>query len=46
MEFRVSQRFVQGHDFSEGVHALLIDKPRRAAKWQHRSIHDVTRDEV
>eukprot|EP00698_Gefionella_okellyi_P013299 TRINITY_DN3632_c0_g2_i1.p1 TRINITY_DN3632_c0_g2~~TRINITY_DN3632_c0_g2_i1.p1 ORF type:complete len:497 (+),score=100.90 TRINITY_DN3632_c0_g2_i1:61-1491(+) len=33
MEFRISQRFMQGNDFNEGVRAMLIDKPRRAAKW-------------
>ncbi len=45
MEYRLSQAFMAGHDFHEGIRALLIDKDK-APKWQHASIDDVTRAEV
>ena len=45
MEYRLSQAFMAGHDFHEGIRALLIDKDK-APKWQHASIHEVAPAEV
>ena len=45
MEYRLSQAFMAGHDFHEGIRALLIDKDK-APKWQHGSIHEVSPAEV
>ena len=45
MEYRLSQAFMAGHDFHEGIRALLIDKDK-APKWQHASIGEVTKAEV
>jgi enoyl-CoA hydratase len=33
LEFRISQHFMAGHDFYEGIRALLIDKDR-TPRWQ------------
>ena len=40
MEYRLSQHFMKGPDFFEGVRAALVDKDKDP-KWQHRSIEDV-----
>ena len=45
MEYRLSQAFMAGHDFHEGIRALLIDKDK-APKWQHASIEEVSGAEV
>lgn len=45
MEYRMVTRFVEGHDFYEGVRALLIDKDK-SPKWTHASIRDVSAEEV
>eukprot|EP00029_Vermamoeba_vermiformis_P014293 TRINITY_DN9413_c0_g1_i1.p1 TRINITY_DN9413_c0_g1~~TRINITY_DN9413_c0_g1_i1.p1 ORF type:complete len:409 (-),score=108.12 TRINITY_DN9413_c0_g1_i1:13-1239(-) len=44
MEYRISQKFMEGHDFFEGVRALLVDKDKNA-KWQPASVTEVS-DEV
>jgi enoyl-CoA hydratase len=41
MEYRLSQAFMNGHDFYEGVRALLVDKDR-SPKWQPASLEDVS----
>ncbi len=41
MEFRMVQRFMQRHDFFEGIRALLVDKDN-APKWQPATLADVT----
>jgi enoyl-CoA hydratase len=41
MEYRLVHRFMEGHDFREGVRALLVDKDRRPA-WQPPHLNDVT----
>ncbi|VDP79793.1 unnamed protein product [Echinostoma caproni] len=45
MEFRLSQRFVRGHDFPEGVRAVLVDKDKKP-KWIPNSLDQVTLDTV
>lgn len=45
MEYRLVSRFMQGHDFFEGVRALLIDKDNEP-DWQPASLGDVTADMV
>lgn len=45
MEFRLSQRFVHGHDFAEGVRAVLIDKDNRPV-WKPSDLASVTEEQV
>lgn len=40
MEFRIVTRILQGHDFYEGVRAVIIDKDN-APKWFPNSLKDV-----
>ena len=40
MEYRMSQACMQGHDFYEGIRALLIDKDH-APRWSPATIEDV-----
>ncbi len=41
MEYRMSQAFMAGHDFFEGVRAVLVDKDH-APKWSPVSLAEVT----
>lgn len=41
MEFRMVQRFMQGHDFFEGIRALLVDKDN-APKWAPATLAEIT----
>ncbi len=41
MEYRMSQHFALGHDFREGVRALLVDKDQ-APDWQPARLEDVS----
>src|SRR5207237_10422722 len=41
LEYRLTQHFMQGHDFYEGVRAALIDKDQRP-RWQPATLADVT----
>ena len=41
MEYRLSQHFVCGHDFPEGIRALLVDRDNRP-DWQPARLTDVT----
>jgi enoyl-CoA hydratase len=41
LEYRLTQRFMQGHDFYEGVRAALIDKDQRP-HWLPATLADVT----
>ena len=41
MEYRLSQAFMQGHDFFEGIRAALIDKDRQP-KWRPAQLSDVS----
>jgi enoyl-CoA hydratase len=45
MEFRIASRVLAGHDFFEGVRAVLIDKDG-AAKWRPASLGEVTDEAV
>lgn len=40
MEYRISQACMQGHDFYEGIRALLIDKDH-APRWSPKTIEGV-----
>ena len=44
-EFRIVSRIVHGHDFYEGIRAVIIDKDQ-APRWQHASLADVSEAEV
>jgi enoyl-CoA hydratase len=45
MEFRIVSRVVRGHDFYEGVRALIIDKDR-APMWKPETLADVSEAEI
>ncbi len=45
MEFRMAQACMAGHDFAEGIRALLIDKDNQP-RWQPARLEDVTPDLV
>jgi enoyl-CoA hydratase len=45
LEYRMTQHVMQGHDFFEGIRALLVDRDNQP-HWQHRSIEEVGDDEV
>jgi enoyl-CoA hydratase len=40
-DYRLACRFLEGHDFYEGVRAAVIEK-NNAPKWKPASVHDVT----
>jgi enoyl-CoA hydratase len=45
LEYRMTQHVMQGHDFFEGIRALLVDKDN-APRWEHASLAAVTAAEV
>jgi enoyl-CoA hydratase len=45
LEYRMTRHIMTGHDFFEGVRALLVDKDRQP-RWQHASLEAVGADEV
>lgn len=45
MEFRLCNHFLEGHDFFEGVRALLIDKDQKP-HWKPDSLDGVTQREL
>jgi len=45
LEFRLTNRFMKGHDFYEGVRAVIIDKDQ-APVWQPASLEEVTGAEI
>ena len=45
LEYRLVRRFLEGHDFQEGVRALLVDKDRRP-HWQPARLDQVSRAAV
>lgn len=44
-EFRIVSRIIHGHDFYEGVRAVIIDKDN-ASRWQPATLAEVRRAEV
>jgi enoyl-CoA hydratase len=44
-EFRIVSRVVYGHDFYEGIRAVIIDKDNRP-RWEPASLADVTAETV
>lgn len=45
LEYRLVHRFVAGHDFREGVRALIVDKDNQP-KWRPARLEDVTAADV
>ncbi|KAK0417756.1 hypothetical protein QR680_013190 [Steinernema hermaphroditum] len=45
MEYRLTQRFVEDHDFHEGCRAILIDKDHNP-KWSPAKLEEVTQEKV
>ena len=45
MEYKISQAFMTGEEFFEGVRALLIDKDQ-SPKWGHSHVKEVTQAEI
>jgi enoyl-CoA hydratase len=45
MEFRIVSRVIGGHDFYEGVRAVIVDKDN-APRWQPATLAEVSRAEV
>ena len=45
LEFRLTNRFMRGHDFYEGVRAIIIDKDQ-SPKWEPAMLEDVSAVEV
>ncbi len=44
-EFRIVSRVIQGHDFYEGVRAVIVDKDNKP-RWQPATLADVSESEV
>src|SRR5438477_214565 len=45
LEFRVMQHVLEGHDFYQGVRAVLVDKDHKP-RWQHASLEQVSEADV
>ncbi len=45
MEFRMACRILEGHDFYEGVRAVIVDKDN-APRWQPPTLADVSDDAI
>lgn len=45
-EHRIASRFMEHHDFTEGVSARLIRKPAQAPQWQPAQLADVSEAEA
>ena len=45
LEFRLSQHFVEGHDFIEGVRAVLVDKDK-LPQWAPGTVKDLTSEYI
>ena len=45
MEFRIVSRIVEGHDFYEGVRAVIVDKDNKP-RWQPATLAEVSDEEI
>ena len=45
MEFRIVSRVIQGHDFYEGVRAVIVDKDNKP-RWRPATLAEVSEAEV
>ena len=45
MEFRIVSRVIEGHDFYEGVRAVIVDKDNKP-NWQPAALGDVSDAQV
>jgi enoyl-CoA hydratase len=45
LEYRMTQHVMAGHDFFEGIRALLVEKDNRP-RWEHASLEAVSAGEV
>lgn len=45
MEYRLTNRFLKGHDFYEGVRAVIVDKDQKP-QWKPANLSDVTQKDV
>ena len=45
LEYRLVPRFLAGHDFQEGIRALIVDKDGRP-DWRPRRLEDVSAADV
>jgi enoyl-CoA hydratase len=45
LEFRLASRFMRGHDFFEGVRAVVIEKDQKP-QWQPAALDHVSKEEV
>lgn len=45
LEFRLTSRFLQGHDFFEGIRAVIIDKDQ-SPRWQPATIEAVKSNDI
>jgi enoyl-CoA hydratase len=45
LEYRMTQHVMAGHDFYEGIRALLVDKDQKP-RWEHASLAEVSDAEV
>ncbi len=45
LEYRMTQHVMQGHDFFEGIRAIVVEKDNKP-RWQHARLEDVSEREV
>ena len=45
IEYRLSQKMVNRHDFGEGIEAVLIEKHHNP-RWEPNSIKDIIKDDL
>jgi enoyl-CoA hydratase len=45
LEFRLMQNILAGHDFYEGVRAVVVEKDRKP-RWRFASLAEVSEEEV
>jgi len=45
MEFRLSQRFAEDEDFTEGVRAMLVDKDKKPL-WKPSELENVKQSKI